>query len=66
MQQWKAHYKDALHDAYIEIINTEEDCDTASLSFMLDNITFHGTSLSDFQLADEVQYSTLLMHLRKN
>lgn len=57
MQHWKAHYKDALHDADIEIINTEEDGDTDPLSFMLDNITFHGTSLSDFQLADEVQYS---------
>ena len=56
MQHWKAHYKDALHDTDIEIINTEEDYKTEPLSFTLDNITFCGTSLGDFHLADEAQY----------
>ena len=57
MQYWKAHYKDALHDTGIEIINTEEDYKTDPLLFTLDNITFRGTSPSDFQLADEAQHS---------
>ena len=56
MQYWKAHYKDMLHDTAIEIINTEEDYNTEPLSFTLDNITFCGTSLSDFHLKDETQY----------
>lgn len=56
MQYWKAHYKDALHDTDIQIVNTEEDYRTDPLSFTLDNIRFHGTSLGDFQLADEGQY----------
>ena len=55
MQHWKAHYRDALHDTDIEIINTEEDYKTEPLSFTLDNITFCGTSLNDFHLADEAQ-----------
>lgn len=56
MQHWKAHYRDALHDTDIEIINTEEDYKTDPLSFTLDNITFCGTRLNDFHLADEAQY----------
>lgn len=56
MQYWKAHYRDALHDTAIEIINTEEDHNTEPLSFTLDNITFCGTNLSDFHLKDETQY----------
>ena len=56
MKRWKAHYKDALHDSDIEIINTEEDYSTEPLSFTLDDITFCGTSLSDFHLVDEAQY----------
>ena len=56
MQYWKAHYRDALHDTAVEIINTEEDYNTEPLSFTLDNITFCGTSLNDFHLKDEVQY----------
>lgn len=57
MQYWKAHYKDALHDTDIEILNTEEDYGTDPISFTLDNITFHGTSLGDLWLADETQAS---------
>lgn len=56
MQYWKAHYKDAMHDTDIEIMNTEEDYSTEPLSFTLDNITFRGTSLDDLHLADEAQY----------
>lgn len=56
MQHWKAHYKDALHDTDIEIINTEEDYKTEPLSFTLDNITFCGSSPNDFHLADGAQY----------
>ena len=56
MKRWKAHYKDALHDTNIEIINTEEDYRTDPLSFTLDDITFCGTSLDDFHLVDEAQY----------
>ncbi|MEY8522156.1 DUF6304 family protein [Lachnospiraceae bacterium 38-10] len=56
MRYWKAHYKDALHDTDIEIVNTEEDYRTEPLSFILDNITFCGTSPGDFHLADETQY----------
>jgi len=56
MQYWKAHYKDALHDTDIEIRNTEEDYNTDPLSFVLDGITFKGTSLGEFQLADATQY----------
>lgn len=56
MIHWKAHYKDALHDTDIEIVNTEEDYNTEPLSFTLDNITFCGSSPNDFHLADEAQY----------
>ena len=56
MRYWKAYYKDALHDTDIEIVNTEEDYRTEPLSFILDNITFCGTSVGDFHLADETQY----------
>lgn len=56
MQYWKAHYKDALHDTDIEILNTEEDYRTDPLSFVLDGVTFKGTSPADFQLADVTQY----------
>lgn len=56
MQHWKAHYKDALHDADITMINTEEDYAADPLSFTLDGVTFRGASISSFQLADETQY----------
>ena len=56
MQFWKAHYKDALHDVDIQIKNTENDYKTNPLSFTLDDITFQGTSVGDFQLADETLY----------
>lgn len=56
MQNWKAHYKDALHDADIIMINTEEDYAADPLSFTLDGVTFRGASISSFQLADETQY----------
>lgn len=56
MQHWRAHYKDVLHDTDIEIVNTEEDYRTEPLSFTLDNITFCGTCLNDFHLAEEAQY----------
>lgn len=52
MQRWKAHYKDILHDTDIEILNTEGDYSTDPLSFTLDGITFQGTGLGDFRLAD--------------
>ena len=56
MQRWKAHYRDALHNTPIEIINTEEDYSTEPLSFTLDNITFCSSSLSGFHLKDEEQW----------
>ncbi len=56
MQYWRAHYRDALHDTDIEIVNTEEDYRTEPLSFILDNVTFCGTSFDDFHLSDEAQY----------
>lgn len=56
MQYWKAHYKDASHDVDIKIENTEEDYSTNPLSFTLDGVKFQGTSLGDFQLADDAQY----------
>lgn len=56
MRHWKAHYKDALRDTDIEIINTEEEYKTEPLSFTLDNITFCGSGPNDFHLADETQY----------
>ncbi len=56
MQYWKAHFRDALHDADIEIINTEEDYGTEPLSFTLDDVTFCGTSLGDLHLKDDTQY----------
>ena len=55
MQYWKAHYKDALHDTDIQIVNTEGVYGTDPLSFTLDNIKFHGTDPSSFELADETQ-----------
>lgn len=57
MQRWKAHYKDALHDTAIEIINTEQDYSTEPLSFALDGITFCASSFADFHLKDEAQYT---------
>ncbi|MCR4646958.1 MAG: DUF6304 family protein [Oscillospiraceae bacterium] len=48
MQVWKAHYKDPVHDAQIDIINTEKEYAADPLSFTLDGITFRGTSLGDF------------------
>lgn len=56
MQIWKAHYKDALHDTMIDIINTDEDSRTEPLSFILDGVRFQGRSLGDFKLADHTQY----------
>lgn len=56
MQIWKAHYKDQLHDTMIDIVNTEEDSRTDPLSFTLDGIKFHGSSLEEFELADDTQY----------
>ena len=44
------------YNTAIEIRNTEEDYNTEPLSFTLDNVTFCGTSLSDFHLKDETQY----------
>lgn len=56
MKIWKAHYKDKNHDLEIDIINTEGEYSTNPLSFTINGITFHGTSLGDFQLADTEQY----------
>lgn len=56
MQILKAHYKDTYHDVDIAIQNTETYYRSNPLSFTLDDITFCGTSLGDFQLADESQY----------
>ena len=56
MKTCKAHYKDIAHDADIEIINTEEEYRYDPLSFTLDGIKFKGSSLGDFELADESQY----------
>lgn len=56
MQHWQAHYKDSLYDVDIEIINTAEDDKGEPLSFILDGVTFQGSSLGDFHLAKEVQY----------
>lgn len=52
----ESHYRDALHNTPIEIINTEEDYRTEPLSFTLDNITFCSSSLSGFHLKDEEQW----------
>lgn len=57
MKYWKAHYKDALHDMDIEIVNAEGEWITKPLSFTLDNITFCGSCFNDFLLKDEAQYS---------
>ena len=54
MQYWKAHYKDALHDADIVIMNAEDTAEP--LSFTLDGIRFQGSSYADFHLSDETQY----------
>lgn len=56
MKICKAHYKDSAHDADIEIINTEGEYKNDPLSFTLDGIEFKGTSLGDFELANESQY----------
>lgn len=48
MQYWKAHYKDALHDADIRIINAEDT--TEPLSFTLDGIRFQGRAVPIFTL----------------
>ena len=56
MKTCKAHYKDLAHDADIEITNTEEEYKYDPLSFTLDGIRFKGTSLGDFELADEDQF----------
>lgn len=57
MQRWQAHYKDALHDVDIEIMNTAEEDKGEPLSFTLDGVTFRGSSIGDFYLADEAQYA---------
>ena len=56
MKTYKAHYKDLTHDTDIEILNTEEEYKYDPLSFTLDGIRFKGTSLGDFELADESQF----------
>lgn len=56
MQYWKAHYRDALHDTDLLILNTEEDYCTEPLSFTLDGVTFRGTCPWDFHLEDEARY----------
>ncbi len=56
MQILTAHFKDELHDTFIEIVNTEKDAQDDPLSFTLDSITFRGSSLGNFQLSDETQY----------
>ena len=54
MQYWKAHYKDALHDADIRIINAEDT--TEPLSFTMDGIRFQGASCADFHHSQEANY----------
>ena len=39
MVYWNAHYKDAMHDVDIKILNTEEDSCTNPLQFELDGTT---------------------------
>ena len=48
MQKWRTHFKDRLHDAYIEIVNTEEDYSKDPISFTLDGVTFKGGGIGDF------------------
>ena len=50
MQYWKAHYKDALHDADIRIINAEDT--TEPLYFKMVGLKFKGASSGDFQHAE--------------
>lgn len=59
MQYWKAHYKDALHDADIRIINAEDTAEP--LSFTLDGIRFQGASCADFHLAEEAYYDEAVL-----
>lgn len=56
MVYYKAHYKDAHHDVDIVIENNQGDYRTDPLSFTLDGVTFRGTSLGDFELANPEQY----------
>ena len=56
MQIWKAHYKDLLHDTVIDIVNTEDDSRTDTLSFTLDGVKFQGRTLGGFELSDHAQY----------
>lgn len=56
MEYYKAHYKDACHDADIVIENTQGDYKTNPLSFTLDGVRFRGTSLGDFELENPEQY----------
>ena len=57
MQVWKAHYKDALHDTDIRIVNTEGDYNSDPLSFILDGAVFRGASLDELHSADDAQHS---------
>lgn len=54
MTIWKAHYTDEQHDTDIQIINNEQERN--SLSFAIDGISFTGSNLSDFELADPGLY----------
>ena len=56
MEYYKAHYKDEHHDVDIVIENTQGEYKTSPLSFTLDGVTFRGTSLGDFELANPEQY----------
>lgn len=56
MKIWKAHYIDEHHDLDIDILNTEEDYSSNPLSFCINGITFSGTCLNDFELANPKLY----------
>lgn len=56
MVYWNAHYKDAMHDVDIKILNTEEDSRTNPLQFELDGIKFEGREPGCFRLAEKCQY----------
>lgn len=56
MEYYKAHYKDEHHDVDIVIENTQGEYKTNPLSFTLDGVTFRGTSLGNFELANPEQY----------
>lgn len=53
----RAHYRDRLHDCWVEIQNSRPDGDSGAyeLRFELDGIWFTGANLCDFELADERQ-----------